>query len=185
MRPVLRGMYGLGFLGLLGGALPTRCRYSALNHAHRHGKLIAMLSQKNTVSLHLIVEGLVAAREHTQLSTSASVELARGREPSHLLFSAVSVPLRRVVIYLPNLSFLMFGRGFLYLVAIMDRASCAVLSRGLSNTMDVSFCVSALEEALAHFGKPEIFNTDQGCPSWKLTRGYIGRGRRSAVFGLR
>jgi transposase InsO family protein len=41
-------------------------------------------------------------------------------------------------------------------------ASRAVLSRRLSNTMDVSFCVSALEEALARFGKPEIFNTDQG-----------------------
>jgi putative transposase len=42
-----------------------------------------------------------------------------------------------------------------------------VLSWRLSNTMDVSFCVSALEEALARFGKPEIFNTDQGsqfCP---------------------
>jgi putative transposase len=44
----------------------------------------------------------------------------------------------------------------------MDWASRAVLSWRLSNTMDVSFCVSALEEALARFGKPEIFNTDQG-----------------------
>jgi putative transposase len=54
------------------------------------------------------------------------------------------------------------GRGFLYLVAIIDWASRAVLVWRLSNTMDVSFCVSALEEALARFGKPEIFNTDQG-----------------------
>jgi putative transposase len=44
----------------------------------------------------------------------------------------------------------------------MDWASRAVLSWRLSNTMDVSFCISALEEALARFGKPEIFNTDQG-----------------------
>ena len=44
----------------------------------------------------------------------------------------------------------------------MDWASRAVLSWRLSNTMDVSFCVSALEEALARFGRPEIFNTDQG-----------------------
>jgi putative transposase len=44
----------------------------------------------------------------------------------------------------------------------MDSASRAVLAWRLSNTMDVSFCVSALEEALARFGKPEIFNTDQG-----------------------
>jgi putative transposase len=54
------------------------------------------------------------------------------------------------------------GRGFLYLIAVMDWASRAVLAWRLSNTMDVSFCVSALEEALARFGKPEIFNTDQG-----------------------
>jgi putative transposase len=54
------------------------------------------------------------------------------------------------------------GRGFLYLVAVIDWASRAVLSWRLSNTMDVSFCVSALEEALARFGKPDIFNTDRG-----------------------
>ncbi len=54
------------------------------------------------------------------------------------------------------------GRGFLYLVAIMDWASRAVLSWRLSNTMDGSFCISALEEALARYGKPDIFNTDQG-----------------------
>jgi putative transposase len=54
------------------------------------------------------------------------------------------------------------GRGFLYLVAIMDGASRAVLAWRLSNSLDVSFCVSALEEALARFGKPDIFNTDQG-----------------------
>ena len=44
----------------------------------------------------------------------------------------------------------------------MDWASRAVLVWRLSNTMDTSFCVSALEEALARFGRPEIFDTDQG-----------------------
>jgi len=44
----------------------------------------------------------------------------------------------------------------------MDWASRAVLSWRLSNTMDTSFCLEALEEASARFGKPEIFNTDQG-----------------------
>jgi putative transposase len=44
----------------------------------------------------------------------------------------------------------------------MDWASRAVLSWRLSNTVDASFCVEALEEALAKYGKPEIFNTDQG-----------------------
>ena len=53
-------------------------------------------------------------------------------------------------------------RGFLYLVAIMDWAMRKVLAWRLSNTMDVGFCVMALEEALARFGTPDIFNTDQG-----------------------
>jgi len=76
--------------------------------------------------------------------------------------------LRNMVIDRPNqvwaadITYVPIGRGFLYLVAIMDWASRAVLAWRLSNTMDVSFCVSALEEALARFGTPGIFNTDQG-----------------------
>ena len=53
-------------------------------------------------------------------------------------------------------------RGFLYLVAIMDWASRKALAWRLSNTMDAEFCVTALEEAIVRFGKPDIFNTDQG-----------------------
>ena len=53
-------------------------------------------------------------------------------------------------------------KGFFYLVAIMDWASRRVLSWRLSNTMDATFCVEALEEALAIHGRPEIFNSDQG-----------------------
>ena len=61
-----------------------------------------------------------------------------------------------------DITYVPVGRGFLYLVAIMDWASRAVLAWRLSNTMDGAFCVAALEEALARFGRPEIFNTDQG-----------------------
>ncbi len=53
-------------------------------------------------------------------------------------------------------------RGFLYLVAVMDWATRKVLSWRVSNTLEVEFCLEALEEALARFGTPEIFNTDQG-----------------------
>jgi len=53
-------------------------------------------------------------------------------------------------------------RGFLYLAAIMDWATRKVLAWRLSNTLDASFCVEALEEAIAKYGKPEIMNTDQG-----------------------
>lgn len=85
--------------------------------------------------------------------------------PGHKIFPYL---LRGMVIDRPNqvwaadITYLPIGRGFLYLVAIMDWASRAVLAWRLSNSMDVSFCVSALEEALACFGKPDIFNTDQG-----------------------
>jgi putative transposase len=85
--------------------------------------------------------------------------------PGHKIFPYL---LRGLTVDRPNqvwaadITYIPIGRGFLYLVAIMDWASRAVLSWRLSNTMDVSFCISALEEALARFGKPEIFNTDQG-----------------------
>jgi putative transposase len=65
-------------------------------------------------------------------------------------------------VWAADITYIPIGRGFLYLVAIMDWASRAVLSWRLSNTMEASFCVAALEEALARFGTPEIFNTNQG-----------------------
>ena len=85
--------------------------------------------------------------------------------PGHKIYPYL---LRGMTIDRPNqvwaadITYVPIGRGFLYLVAIIDWASRAVLAWRLSNTMDVSFCVSALEEALARFGRPEIFNTDQG-----------------------
>jgi putative transposase len=65
-------------------------------------------------------------------------------------------------VWAADITYISIGRGFLYLVAIIDWASRAVLAWRLSNTMDVSFCLAALEEAMAKFGRPEIFNTDQG-----------------------
>ena len=54
------------------------------------------------------------------------------------------------------------ARGFVYLVAVIDWYSRRVLSWRLSNTLDSQFCVDALEDAIAKYGAPEIFNTDQG-----------------------
>jgi putative transposase len=62
----------------------------------------------------------------------------------------------------PTHPYIPMRRGFLYLVAIMDWASRKVLSWRVSNTMDVEFCMEALEDALKRFGRPDIFNTDQG-----------------------
>jgi putative transposase len=65
-------------------------------------------------------------------------------------------------VWASDITYIPMKEGFLYLVAIMDWYSRRVLSWRLSNTLDSSFCVDALEEALARYGKPEIFNTDQG-----------------------
>jgi putative transposase len=65
-------------------------------------------------------------------------------------------------VWCSDVTYIPLRRGFLYLVAIQDWASRKVLSWRLSNTMDTLFCVEALEEALARYGAPEIFNTDQG-----------------------
>ena len=76
--------------------------------------------------------------------------------------------LRGVLVERPNqvwaadICFLPMARGFMYLVAIMDWHSRRVLSWRVSNTLDTEFCVEALEEALRRFGKPAIFNSDQG-----------------------
>ena len=65
-------------------------------------------------------------------------------------------------VWCADITYIRLAHGFVYLVAIMDWHSRRVLSWRLSNTLDTEFCLEALDEALAH-GKPEIFNTDQGC----------------------
>ena len=65
-------------------------------------------------------------------------------------------------VWCADITYIPVRRGFLYLIAIMDWATRHVLAWRLSNTMDAGFCVGALHEAMARYGKPEIFNTDQG-----------------------
>jgi len=65
-------------------------------------------------------------------------------------------------VWCADVTYLPMARGFCYLVAIMDWASRRVLSFRVSNTLDASFCVEALEEALRRYDAPEIMNTDQG-----------------------
>ena len=66
-------------------------------------------------------------------------------------------------VWCTDLTYIPMRKGFLYLVAIMDWHSRKVLSWRLSNSLDAAPCVEALEEALANYGTPEIFNSDQGC----------------------
>lgn len=65
-------------------------------------------------------------------------------------------------VWAADITYIPMARGFCYLVAIMDWSSRRVLSWRLSNTMSTSFCTEALEEAIIRFGRPDIFNTDQG-----------------------
>jgi putative transposase len=65
-------------------------------------------------------------------------------------------------VWAADITYIPMARGFCYLVAVMDWASRKVLAWRLSNTLDASFCVEALQEAIARYGTPEIFNTDQG-----------------------
>jgi len=65
-------------------------------------------------------------------------------------------------VWAADITYIPMAKGFCYLVAIMDWASRRVLAWRLSNTLDVSFCTEALEEAIIKYGIPEIFNTDQG-----------------------
>ena len=65
-------------------------------------------------------------------------------------------------VWCADITYIPVQRGFLYLVAIMDWATRHVLSWRLSNTMTAGFCAEALDDALARYGQPEIFNTDQG-----------------------
>jgi len=66
-------------------------------------------------------------------------------------------------VWASDVTYIPMARGFVYLVAIMDWHSRKVLSWRVSNTLDASFCVDALNEAIEPYGPPEIFNTDQGC----------------------
>ena len=85
--------------------------------------------------------------------------------PEHKIYPYL---LRGLVIDRPNqvwatdITYLPMQKGFLYLVAILDWATRRVLAWRLSNTLTADFCAAALQEAIARYGQPEIFNTDQG-----------------------
>jgi putative transposase len=85
--------------------------------------------------------------------------------PGHKIYPYL---LRKLPVTRPNqvwatdITYIPMATGFVYLVAIIDWFSRKVLSWKLSISLDTAFCIEAVEEALARYGKPEIFNTDQG-----------------------
>ena len=104
------------------------------------------------------------------------------QHPGHKVYPYL---LRGVAIVRPNhvwstdITYIRLARGFAYLVAIIDWYSRRVLAWRISNSMDASFCVDCLEEALVDHGKPAIFNTDQGSQFTSLT--FTGVLKRESV----
>jgi putative transposase len=82
-------------------------------------------------------------------------------------------------VWAADMTYLPMRRGFLYLIAIMDWHTRKVLSWRISNTLEADFCIEALDEAIHHFGPPQIMNTDQG--SQFTSFAWTDRLRRSGV----
>lgn len=99
------------------------------------------------------------------LQTIYEKKKTSARNPEHRIYPYLirDVEINRAnQVWCIDITYLPIGKGYYYLVAIMDWYSRRVLSWRISNTMDVKFCCNALEQALEKYGKPEIFNSDQG-----------------------
>jgi putative transposase len=143
----------------------------------------------------LNAEGHLVGRKHVAtLMKRMGIEAIYRRKntsrphPEHQIYPYL---LRRLLIDRPNqvwasdITYIPMARGFVYLVAIIDWYTRKILSWRLSNTLTTDFCVEALEEALAKYGCPEIFNTDQGCQftSLEFTSVLKDRGIRISMDG--
>jgi len=84
-----------------------------------------------------------------------------------------------------DITYIPMAHGFAYLVAIIDWYSRRVLAWRLSNTLETGFCIEALKQAIRRFGKPEVFNTDQGSQftSAEFTRVLLERGIKVSMDG--
>ena len=120
----------------------------------------------------LAANGSKAGRRHVKtLMQRMGIEALYRRprttkpEPGHKIYPYL---LRGMEIVRPNqvwamdITYIPMAKGFVYLAVVLDWFSRRVLSWRVSITMEASFCVEALEDALARHGRPEIFNTDQG-----------------------
>jgi len=124
------------------------------------------------MSRHLRREGIVAGRHRVRrlmrlmgLEAIYQAPNTSAPHPEHRVYPYLlrgAAIERADHVWCADITYIPVKRGFFYLVAIMDWATRHVLAWRLSNTLDADFCVAALKEALARYGRPEIFNTDQG-----------------------
>ena len=120
----------------------------------------------------LVAEGFKVGRLHVAtLMKRMGIEALYRRPntskpaPGHKIYPYLlgKLPVTRPnQVWAMDITYIPMARGFVYLAAVVDWFSRRVLSWRLSITMEAAFCIEALEEALAHYGGPEIFNTDQG-----------------------
>jgi putative transposase len=123
----------------------------------------------------LKLEGFEVGRKHvrTLMGKMGIVALYRKRKtsvahPAHPIYPYLLTNLtieRANHVWASDLTYIPMKRGFVYLVAILDWATRRVLSHRVSISMTSDFCVEALEEAIAQYGEPQIFNTDRGANS--------------------
>lgn len=130
----------------------------------------------------LAAEGIVVGRLHVAtLMKRMGIEALYRRPstskpaPGHKIYPYL---LRKLAVTRPDqvwamdITYIPMARGFIYLTAVIDWFTRRVLSWRVSITLEAAFCIEALEEALTRFGRPEIFNTDQGSQftSWEFTK---------------
>jgi len=147
------------------------------------------------ISQELRTQGMVVNRKRVQrlmrimgLEGVAPKPNTSRPAPEHPVFPYL---LRNLTVSRPNqvwatdITYIPLARGFAYLVAIMDWYSRRVLAWRLSNSLDTAFCVEAVEDALARFGQPEIFNTDQGSQftAEAFTQVLLARGIKISMDG--
>ena len=88
------------------------------------------------------------------------------RHPAHTIYPYLlrALTIRRPhQVWAADITYILMRRGFVYLFAVLGWTSRRVLAWRLSNTLTTDFCVEAVREAIRQYGRPEIFNTDQGC----------------------
>ena len=143
----------------------------------------------------LASQGIKVGRRHvTTLMRIMGIEAVYRRPntskptPGHRIYPYL---LRGLTIDRPNhvwatdITYIPMARGFVYLAAVMDWFTRRILAWQLSNTLEATFCIDAVEQAIAQYGCPEIFNTDQGSQftSAEFTKVLTGNGISISMDG--
>lgn len=153
-RPVEVGSYEVGLMALIDRQY-LRTPFYGSRRMTAWLQLQGHMINRKRVQRLMQLMGLAAIYQRPRTSRPA---------PQHRIYPYLlrGLSIERVnQVWAADITYIPMARGFLYLVAVMDWVSRYVLAWRLSNLLDASFCIEALEEALST-GRPEIFNTDQG-----------------------